>query len=227
MIICCTRQEEGQDINSSLAAPREFILDDISPQATRQQHPIFEPSLNFQFTSCPLTVSSASTVFVQLVTPHHKDFSWMLLFPSACFDPDDSVQSVVSFDQGGEWVPLQKPAESKCDATAKDPEQVDKKKKKKNNNTKMCEFIHSHTAVWITHWMFYSPSYNTSGNMQCADCFFAPAVLSSHSCRVQHGHPANCPHVATKWTKRCGSHPSSWYSLITNTRLLLAQLQGI
>nr|XP_019944759.1 PREDICTED: sortilin-like [Paralichthys olivaceus] len=34
----------------------------------------------------------------------------------------DSVQSVVSFDQGGEWVPLRKPANSKCDATAKDPE---------------------------------------------------------------------------------------------------------
>lgn len=38
--------------------------------------------------------------------------------------PDNSVQSVVSFDQGGEWVPLQKPANSKCDATAKDPDKV-------------------------------------------------------------------------------------------------------
>ncbi|XP_008316698.1 sortilin 1b [Cynoglossus semilaevis] len=33
----------------------------------------------------------------------------------------DSVQSVISFDQGGEWVPLRKPVNSKCDATAKDP----------------------------------------------------------------------------------------------------------
>lgn len=49
-LLCCTRQEEGQDINSSLAAPCEFNLkplDDISPQVTRQQPPIFEPSLNF------------------------------------------------------------------------------------------------------------------------------------------------------------------------------------
>lgn len=41
--------------------------------------------------------------------------------------PGDSVQSVVSFDQGGEWVPLRKPANSKCDATAKDPEKVRQK----------------------------------------------------------------------------------------------------
>lgn len=46
-------------------------------------------------------------------------------------DLDNSVQSVVSFDQGGEWVPLQKPADSKCDATAKDPDQVGEKKTKK------------------------------------------------------------------------------------------------
>lgn len=38
--------------------------------------------------------------------------------------PDKSVQSVVSFDQGGEWVPLRKPENSKCDATAKDPDKV-------------------------------------------------------------------------------------------------------
>lgn len=38
--------------------------------------------------------------------------------------PDGSVQSVVSFDQGGEWLPLQKPAYSKCDSTAKDPDKV-------------------------------------------------------------------------------------------------------
>lgn len=47
-----------------------------------------------------------------------------------CFVPAKSVQSVISFDQGGEWVPLRKPADSKCDATAKDPEEVKKKKKK-------------------------------------------------------------------------------------------------
>lgn len=37
---------------------------------------------------------------------------------------DDSVQSVVSFDQGGEWIPLRKPADSLCDATARDPDKV-------------------------------------------------------------------------------------------------------
>lgn len=45
------------------------------------------------------------------------------------FLSDKSVQSVISFDQGGEWVPLRKPADSKCDATARDPEKVKKKKK--------------------------------------------------------------------------------------------------
>lgn len=45
------------------------------------------------------------------------------MFP-VCFVPDKSVQSVISFDQGGEWVPLRKPADSECDATAKDPEKV-------------------------------------------------------------------------------------------------------
>lgn len=44
------------------------------------------------------------------------------------FVSDKSVQSVISFDQGGEWVPLRKPADSKCDATAKDTEKVKKKK---------------------------------------------------------------------------------------------------
>lgn len=43
------------------------------------------------------------------------------------FVSDKSVQSVISFDQGGEWVPLRKPADSKCDATAKDPERVKEK----------------------------------------------------------------------------------------------------
>ncbi|RXN03097.1 sortilin-like protein [Labeo rohita] len=35
---------------------------------------------------------------------------------------DGSVQTVISFDQGGEWVPLKKPENTKCDSTAKDPE---------------------------------------------------------------------------------------------------------
>uniref|UniRef100_A0A1A7XVQ6 Sortilin n=1 Tax=Iconisemion striatum TaxID=60296 RepID=A0A1A7XVQ6_9TELE len=44
------------------------------------------------------------------------------VFITSVLAEDNSVQSVVSFDQGGEWVPLLKPANAKCDATAKDPE---------------------------------------------------------------------------------------------------------
>uniref|UniRef100_A0A8C4HQL7 Sortilin 1b n=1 Tax=Dicentrarchus labrax TaxID=13489 RepID=A0A8C4HQL7_DICLA len=44
------------------------------------------------------------------------------VFITSVLAEDNSVQSVVSFDQGGEWVPLRKPADSKCDATAKDPD---------------------------------------------------------------------------------------------------------
>lgn len=44
------------------------------------------------------------------------------VFITSVLAEDNSVQSVVSFDQGGEWVPLRKPANTKCDATAKDPD---------------------------------------------------------------------------------------------------------
>ncbi|CAL1606061.1 unnamed protein product [Knipowitschia caucasica] len=44
------------------------------------------------------------------------------VFITSILAEDNSVQSVVSFDQGGEWVPLQKPANTKCDATAKNPD---------------------------------------------------------------------------------------------------------
>uniref|UniRef100_A0A8C2Z5R5 Sortilin 1b n=1 Tax=Cyclopterus lumpus TaxID=8103 RepID=A0A8C2Z5R5_CYCLU len=44
------------------------------------------------------------------------------VFLTSVLAEDKSVHSVVSFDQGGEWVPLRKPANSKCDATAKDPD---------------------------------------------------------------------------------------------------------
>lgn len=44
------------------------------------------------------------------------------VFITSVLAKDSSVQTVVSFDQGGEWVPLRKPDNSKCDATAKDPE---------------------------------------------------------------------------------------------------------
>ncbi|XP_013875548.1 sortilin 1b [Austrofundulus limnaeus] len=44
------------------------------------------------------------------------------VFFTSILAEDNSVQSVVSFDQGGEWVPLRKPDNIKCDATARDPD---------------------------------------------------------------------------------------------------------
>lgn len=70
---------------------------------------VFSPACYFQ--------TGVPTMFLQL-------YKFCLVIP------DNSVQSVVSFDQGGEWVPLQKPANSKCDATAKDPDKVNKILKK-------------------------------------------------------------------------------------------------
>lgn len=44
---------------------------------------------------------------------------------SFCFPlPDNSIQSVITFDQGGEWVHLRKPENAKCDSTAKNKEKV-------------------------------------------------------------------------------------------------------
>ncbi|XP_062855045.1 sortilin 1b [Trichomycterus rosablanca] len=42
------------------------------------------------------------------------------VFMTSILAEDNSVQTVVSFDQGGEWVPLKKPENSKCDSTSKD-----------------------------------------------------------------------------------------------------------
>lgn len=42
--------------------------------------------------------------------------------------PDNSIQSVVSFDQGGEWVPLRTPSNVNCKVTAKDPDKVQRRK---------------------------------------------------------------------------------------------------
>lgn len=67
-------------------------------------------------------------------TPHPTRILLNVSFLCACLDPDNSVQSVVSFDQGGEWVPLQKPVNSKCDATAKDPDKVDENKTRQNKS---------------------------------------------------------------------------------------------
>ncbi|KAI5095047.1 sortilin 1b precursor, partial [Silurus meridionalis] len=42
------------------------------------------------------------------------------VFMTSILSEDSSVQTVVTFDQGGEWVPLKKPENSQCDSTAKD-----------------------------------------------------------------------------------------------------------
>ncbi|KAK7135828.1 hypothetical protein R3I94_014487 [Phoxinus phoxinus] len=44
------------------------------------------------------------------------------VFTTSVLNEDNSVQTVISFDQGGEWVPVKKPENSKCDSTAKDKE---------------------------------------------------------------------------------------------------------
>ncbi|XP_026125965.1 sortilin-like [Carassius auratus] len=44
------------------------------------------------------------------------------VFTTSVLLEDGSAQTVISFDQGGEWVPLKKPENTKCDSTAKDPE---------------------------------------------------------------------------------------------------------
>ncbi|KAJ8017219.1 hypothetical protein DPEC_G00015530 [Dallia pectoralis] len=44
------------------------------------------------------------------------------VFVTSVLAEDESVRSVVTFDQGGEWLPLQKPANSNCESTARDPD---------------------------------------------------------------------------------------------------------
>ncbi|KAG8451093.1 hypothetical protein GDO86_003386 [Hymenochirus boettgeri] len=45
------------------------------------------------------------------------------VFITSVLSEDNSIQSVITFDQGGEWSPLRKPDKAKCDSTAKDKEQ--------------------------------------------------------------------------------------------------------
>ncbi|XP_030077384.1 sortilin isoform X2 [Microcaecilia unicolor] len=41
------------------------------------------------------------------------------VYMTSVLSEDNSIQSVISFDQGGEWKPLKKPENSKCESTAK------------------------------------------------------------------------------------------------------------
>lgn len=38
--------------------------------------------------------------------------------------PDNSIQTMITFDQGGRWKHLRKPENSECDATAKNKNEV-------------------------------------------------------------------------------------------------------
>ncbi|CAH2221103.1 sortilin isoform X2 [Pelobates cultripes] len=44
------------------------------------------------------------------------------VFIASVLSEDNTVHSVISFDQGGEWTSLRKPENTKCDSTAQDPE---------------------------------------------------------------------------------------------------------
>ncbi|TRZ00980.1 hypothetical protein DNTS_010319 [Danionella cerebrum] len=44
------------------------------------------------------------------------------VFTTSTRADDGSIQTVITFDQGGEWVPLKKPENGECDSTAKDAE---------------------------------------------------------------------------------------------------------
>ncbi|MEE6522026.1 hypothetical protein FKM82_020420 [Ascaphus truei] len=46
------------------------------------------------------------------------------VFITSVLSDDHSIHSVITFDQGGEWSPLRKPENTKCDSTARDREQV-------------------------------------------------------------------------------------------------------
>ncbi|XP_066481524.1 sortilin isoform X2 [Tiliqua scincoides] len=44
------------------------------------------------------------------------------IYITSVLSEDNSIQSVITFDQGGEWAPLRKPENAKCDSTAKNKE---------------------------------------------------------------------------------------------------------
>ncbi|KAH0618743.1 hypothetical protein JD844_018191, partial [Phrynosoma platyrhinos] len=45
------------------------------------------------------------------------------IYITSVLSEDNSIQSVITFDQGGEWVHLRKPENAKCDSTAKNKEE--------------------------------------------------------------------------------------------------------
>ncbi|NP_001121210.1 sortilin 1 S homeolog precursor [Xenopus laevis] len=62
------------------------------------------------------TTTSGETDFTNVTSLHG-------VFITSVLSEDNSIHSVISFDQGGEWSPLRKPENSQCDSTAKDKEQ--------------------------------------------------------------------------------------------------------
>jgi len=58
-----------------------------------------------------------------------------LIFADVCFSSlDGSVQTVITFNQGGGWRPLQKPWNGVCDSTTEHPDKVRATHKQHSHN---------------------------------------------------------------------------------------------
>uniref|UniRef100_A0A8B9JUU1 Sortilin 1b n=1 Tax=Astyanax mexicanus TaxID=7994 RepID=A0A8B9JUU1_ASTMX len=127
------------DLSGSGSA-RIFLSSDFGNSFTRSDLP-FNPKMQIMYNPQNPNVLVAISTKPKLLTVIHLMkvlaklglsqylfvFVWMIYFPRMPNYPttsplfvDGSVQTVVSFDQGGEWVPLRKPENSECDSTAKD-----------------------------------------------------------------------------------------------------------
>ncbi|KAE8623498.1 hypothetical protein XENTR_v10005631 [Xenopus tropicalis] len=62
------------------------------------------------------TTTGGETDFTNVTSLHG-------VFITSVLSEDNSIHSVITFDQGGEWSPLRKPENAQCDSTAKDKEQ--------------------------------------------------------------------------------------------------------
>ncbi|RXM92072.1 Sortilin [Acipenser ruthenus] len=64
---------------------------------------------------CPIQLSTPPPTSPSQDAPHGNGVSGVSV-------PDGSVQTVITFDQGGEWKPIRKPENSQCDSTARNKE---------------------------------------------------------------------------------------------------------
>uniref|UniRef100_A0A8B9JV44 Sortilin 1b n=1 Tax=Astyanax mexicanus TaxID=7994 RepID=A0A8B9JV44_ASTMX len=97
------------DLSGSGSA-RIFLSSDFGNSFTRSDLP-FNPKMQIMYNPQNPNVLVAIKKW-KLKRPNYPTTSPLFV--------DGSVQTVVSFDQGGEWVPLRKPENSECDSTAKD-----------------------------------------------------------------------------------------------------------